>query len=143
MSTGITLAVMPKPKPDQVIRHEIALSRPLQETLDGLVGSAQFKNIATPTVDLMKDVSGMAVFLSLVAALGLTGVGFTLLLSGQEETAEEIIQLFLSQSKVARANKGAQAIGDAASSITNTTIGGVSTLGDEVSNFLDTILSRN
>jgi len=134
---------MPKPKPDQVIRHEIALSRPLQETLDGLVGSAQFKNIATPTVDLMKDVSGMAVFLSLVAALGLTGVGFTLLLSGQEETAEEIIQLFLSQSKVARANKGAQAIGDAASSITNTTIGGVSTLGDEVSNFLDTILSRN
>mgnify|MGYP003134708152 FL=1 len=105
---------MPKPKPDQVIRHEIVLSRPLQETIDGLVGSAQFRNIATPTVDLMKDVSGMAVFLSLVAALGLTGIGFNLILSGQEETAEEVIQLFLNQSKVARAGRGAEALGSAA-----------------------------
>jgi hypothetical protein len=28
---------MPKPKPDRVIRHEIALSRPLQESIDSLV----------------------------------------------------------------------------------------------------------
>jgi hypothetical protein len=82
---------MPKPKPDQVIRHEIVLSRPLQDTVDGLVGSMQFSNIATPAVDLMKDVSGMAVFLSLVASLGLTGVGFTLILTGQEDTAESVI----------------------------------------------------
>ncbi len=126
---------MPKPKPDQVIRHEIVLSRPLQETVDGLVGSTQFRNIATPTVDLMKDVSGMAVLLSLVAALGLTGIGFTLILSGQEETAEEVIQLFLNQSKVARAGRGAEALGSAAGSL-------ASGIDSGISDFLDTILSR-
>ena len=129
------MAVMPKPKPDQVIRHEIVLSRPLQETVDGLVGSAQFRNIATPTVDLMKDVSGMAVFLSLVAALGLTGIGFNLILSGQEETAEEVIQLFLNQSKVARAGRGAEALGSAAGSL-------ASGIDSGISDFLDSILSR-
>jgi hypothetical protein len=126
---------MPKPKPDQVIRHEIVLSRPLQETVDGLVGSAQFRNIATPTIDLMKDVSGMAVFLSLVAALGLTGIGFNLILSGQEETAEEVIQLFLNQSKIARAGKGAEALGSAAGSL-------ASGIDSGISDFLDSILSR-
>ena len=135
MSTSVTMAVMPKPKPDQVIRHEIVLSRPLQETIDGLVGSAQFRNIATPTVDLMKDVSGMAVFLSLVAALGLTGIGFNLILSGQEETAEEVIQLFLNQSKVARAGRGAEALGSAAGSL-------ASGIDSGISDFLDSILSR-
>ena len=135
MSSSDSLAMMPKPKPDQVIRHEIVLSRPLQETIDGLVGSAQFRNIATPTVDLMKDVSGMAVFLSLVAALGLTGIGFNLILSGQEETAEEVIQLFLNQSKVARAAKGAEALGSAAGSL-------ASGIDSGISDFLDSILSR-
>ncbi len=135
MSSSVTMAVMPKPKPDQVIRHEIVLSRPLQETIDGLVGSAQFRNIATPTVDLMKDVSGMAVFLSLVAALGLTGIGFNLILSGQEETAEEVIQLFLNQSKVARAGRGAEALGSAAGSL-------ASGIDSGISDFLDSILSR-
>ena len=130
------MAVMPKPKPDQVIRHEIVLSRPLQETVDGLVGSAQFRNIATPTIDLMKDVSGMAVFLSLVAALGLTGIGFNLILSGQEETAEEVIQLFLNQSKVARAGKGVEALGSAAGSL-------ASGIDSGISDFLDSILQRN
>ena len=127
---------MPKPKPDQVIRHEIVLSRPLQETVDGLVGSAQFRNIATPTVDLMKDVSGMAVFLSLVAALGLTGVGFNLVLSGQEETAEEVIKLFLNQSKLARVGRGVETLGSAAGSV-------ASGIDSAISDFLDSILSRN
>ena len=127
---------MPKPKPDQVIRHEIVLSRPLQETVDGLVGSAQFRNIATPTVDLMKDVSGMAVFLSLVAALGFTGVGFNLVLSGQEETAEEVIQLFLNQSKLARVGRGVETLGSAAGSV-------ASGIDSGISDFLDSILSRN
>ena len=127
---------MPKPKPDQVIRHEIVLSRPLQETVDGLVGSAQFRNIATPTVDLMKDVSGMAVFLSLPGALGLADVGFNLVLSGQEETAEEVIQVFLNQSKIARAGRGVETLGSAAGSV-------ASGIDSGISDFLNSILSRN
>ena len=136
MCASPTVRLMPKPKPDQVIRHEIVLSRPLQETVDGLVGSAQFRNIATPTVDLMKDVSGMAVFLSLVAALGLTGVGFNLVLSGQEETAEEVIKLFLNQSKLARVGRGVETLGSAAGSV-------ASGIDSGISDFLDSILSRN
>ena len=136
MSSSYSLAVMPKPKPDQVIRHEIVLSRPLQETVDGLVGSAQFRNIATPTVDLMKDVSGMAVFLSLPGALGLAGVGFNLVLSGQEETAEEVIQVFLNQSKIARAGRGVETLGSAAGSV-------ASGIDSGISDFLNSILSRN
>ena len=123
---------MPKPKPDQVIRHEIVLSRPLQDTVDGLVGSMQFSNIATPAVDLMKDVSGMAVFLSLVASLGLTGVGFTLILTGQEDTAESVINAFLMQSKTARTAKGLTAIGD-------TTTSAIEALLSNFGNFKDTI----
>ena len=54
---------MPKPKPDQVIRHEIVLSRPLQETVDSLTATAQFKNVADPVVRLLNDVTGFATFL--------------------------------------------------------------------------------
>tara|TARA_R100001086_G_scaffold215455_1_gene131604 strand:- start:3606 stop:3986 length:381 start_codon:yes stop_codon:yes gene_type:complete len=126
---------MPKPKPDQVIRHEIVLSRPLQDTVDGLVGSAQFRNIATPTVDLMKDVSGMAVFLSLVAAVGFTGVAFNLVLSGQEETAEEVVKIFLDQSKVARAAKGVERVGQVAGST-------ITSIDEGIENFLNALLNR-
>jgi len=67
---------MPKPKPDQVIRHEIVLSRPLQDTVDGLTATTQFKNVADPVVALLNDVTGFATFLGLLASLGLTGIIF-------------------------------------------------------------------
>lgn len=76
---------MPKPKPDQIIRHEIALSRPLQESLDGYVASAQFRNIADPAVKLMNDVTGTLTFLGLIASLGLTGVVFAYVYGGQTD----------------------------------------------------------
>jgi len=80
---------LPKPKPDQVIRHEIVLSRPLQDTVDGFVGSQQFKNFAEPTVRLLNDVTGFATFLGIVSALGITGVIFEYVY-GEERTALEI-----------------------------------------------------
>ena len=95
------MAIMPKPKPDQVIRHEIVLSRPLQDTVDGLVGSKQFNNIADPVVALMSDVSGMAVFLTVIAALGLTGPAFNLVLQAGSDI-DQVIGEFIRQSETAK-----------------------------------------
>ena len=50
---------MPKPKPDQVIRHEIVLGRSERELIsDGLL-AYQVNRISTPLVALLSDVSAM------------------------------------------------------------------------------------
>lgn len=100
---------MPKPKPDKVIRHEIILGRSEKEMLDGWIGSMQFKNIATPAVDLMNDVTGTITFLSLIAALGLTGASFTFLVS-EELSVQGLIDSFVSQRDQAIAATGLGAI---------------------------------
>ncbi len=54
---------MPKPKPDQVIRHEIVLGRSERELIsDGLV-AYQVNRISTPLVALLSDVSAMSIIL--------------------------------------------------------------------------------
>ena len=97
--------MMPQPKPDQVIRHEIVLGRSEREMIDGWIGSMQFKNIATPAVNLMNDVTGTLTFLSLIAALGLTGVSFTFLVS-DELSVQGLIDAFVDQRDQAKAQSG-------------------------------------
>ena len=54
---------MPKPKPDQVIRHEIVLGRSERELIsDGLL-AYQVNKISTPLVALLSDVSAMSLIL--------------------------------------------------------------------------------
>ena len=54
---------MPKPKPDQVIRHEIVLGRSERELIsDGLL-AYQVNRISTPLVALISDVSAMSLIL--------------------------------------------------------------------------------
>jgi len=69
---------MGKPKPDKTISYRIELQDKERELLSQLAFGYTFKNIATPIVDLMKDVSGMIVFASLLTYIGikvdLTGV---------------------------------------------------------------------
>ena len=111
---------MPKPKPDQIIRHEIALSRPMQEAFDQYVVAHSFTSFATPSVDLMKDVSGMAVFLSLIAYFGYK---FDLLFTG--DTMSDLIKEFRQQRDAVLDKK----IGD-------------ETLGDRLDDFLDFVQGR-
>ena len=120
MCPGVTVRLMPKPKPDQIIRHEIALSRPMQEAFDQYVVAHSFTSFATPSVDLMKDVSGMAVFLSLIAYFGYK---FDLLFTG--DTMSDLIKEFRQQRDAVLDKK----IGD-------------DTLGNRLDDFLDVILSR-
>ena len=58
---------MPKPKPDQVIRHEIVLGRSERELIsDGLL-AYQVNRISTPLVALLSDASAMGLILGGIA----------------------------------------------------------------------------
>ena len=58
---------MPKPKPDQVIRHEVVLGRAERELVkDGLL-AYQINKISTPLVALLSDVSAMGLILGGIA----------------------------------------------------------------------------
>ena len=58
---------MSKRKPDQVIRHEFALSRPTQDLLDTYVTSYSVANISSGLADLLKSPLGIGLsLLSLV-----------------------------------------------------------------------------
>ena len=96
---------MPKPKPDQVVRHEVVLSRPLQETVDSLVSTVNFRNVADPTVRLLNDVTGMATFLGILASLGLTGIAFQYVADDNETSVINTINNWLLQRSIAIATK--------------------------------------
>ncbi len=60
---------MPKPKPDQVIRYEFVLGSVERQALKDIRTAYAFNKIATPAVDMLKDVTGVAVLLSLVSII--------------------------------------------------------------------------
>ena len=58
---------MPKPKPDQVVRHEIVFGRAERELIsDGLL-AYQINKISTPLVALLSDASAMGLILGGIA----------------------------------------------------------------------------
>ena len=128
---------MPKPKPDQVIRHEIVLSRPLQDTVDGLVGSKQFNNIATPIITAVNDNTTLILLLATIATLGLTGVAFAYLPPKLDE-AIDIYNDFQNQRQMAM--QTAKAIGNTVETGAYATIPGVSLAsGQAINDFLDSL----
>ena len=58
---------MPKPKPDQVIRHEIILGRVERDLVETATMAYTVNRVATPLVALLSDISAMTIILSLVA----------------------------------------------------------------------------
>lgn len=58
---------MPKPKPDQVIRHEIVLGRVERELLETANAAYTFNKVSNPLVALISDVSAVTLILSLIA----------------------------------------------------------------------------
>jgi hypothetical protein len=51
----------------RVVEHRITLGTKERQMVDRIVGSYQFNRVATPTVALMSNVTGMAVFAGIVA----------------------------------------------------------------------------
>ena len=72
-------ALMAKRPPDKVIEYRISLQDYEREMFSSAIGAYQMNRIMTPIVTLMNDVTGMIVFLTILAAVGVTGVTFTFL----------------------------------------------------------------
>ena len=52
--------------------HRIELGQYERDALNGLLGTMEFRNVATPTVDLLSDTTAMALVLSALELLGFT-----------------------------------------------------------------------
>jgi len=64
---------MPKPKPDQVIRHELVLGRSERELLDTLVtANAATKVIVQPLVSLLSEPQALIAIFAILEGLGIT-----------------------------------------------------------------------
>jgi len=85
---------MPKPKPDQVIRHEIVLGRSERELIsDGLL-AYQVNRISTPLVALLSDASAMGLLFGAIA----TYYGFKFdIIPGAYSTTLEMYNDFMIQ----------------------------------------------
>jgi len=101
---------MGKPKPDKTISYRIELQDKERELLSQLAFGYTFKNIATPIVDLMKDVSGMIVFASLLTYIGikvdLTGVTSNSTMATIVGRIDDAISLTRQQDNLASVPKG-------------------------------------
>lgn len=62
---------MAKEKPDRVVVHRIELQQFERNLIEQAATAYSINKILTPAVDLMKDVSGMIVFASLLTYIGI------------------------------------------------------------------------
>ncbi|NIP28053.1 MAG: hypothetical protein GWO38_30640 [Phycisphaerae bacterium] len=64
---------MPKPKPDEVIRHEIVLGRSERELLDTLVtANAATKVVVQPLVSMLSEPQALIALFAILEGLGIT-----------------------------------------------------------------------
>lgn len=72
---------MPRPKPDQIIRHQIVFGEADRKILDRAIDSYTISQLSRNAVTLMNDVTGTITFLTLLASTGVLGVSFVFLVS--------------------------------------------------------------
>jgi len=60
---------MAKNKPKETIEYVVRLQDKERQLLSQIIDTKSFSNVATPVVDLLKDVTGMATFMSIVFLL--------------------------------------------------------------------------
>ena len=63
---------MPKPKPDEVIRHELVLGRSERDLLSGVATAFEINRVLEPAVEILKDASALLAIAGLLEALGYT-----------------------------------------------------------------------
>ena len=62
---------MAKPKPTEVIRHEIVMGRSEKEILDTIATGLTFRNVAQPIVALLSDVTALLALTGILEVLGI------------------------------------------------------------------------
>ncbi|HIA00711.1 MAG TPA: hypothetical protein EYN66_02160 [Myxococcales bacterium] len=96
---------MSKNKPKETIEYVIRLQDKERQMIESAIGAYQINRIATPLVDLLNDVTGMATVLSLLALVGVTGVSFAFVVSDDLSVAN-LVDAFVSQRDQAAINLG-------------------------------------
>ena len=96
---------MSKNKPKETIEYVIRLQDKERQLLDDAIGAYRINRIATPLVDLLNDVTGMATVLSILAAVGITGVSFAFIASDDLSVAG-LVDAFLTQRQQSALNLG-------------------------------------
>jgi len=100
---------MSKRKPDKTIVHRIELQEKERELLSHIVyleGTTKaFNNVAEPIVKLLNDVTGMITVMSILAASGITGVGF-IFLASEDLSIGTVVDQFLNQRQQAAVAQG-------------------------------------
>ncbi len=97
---------MSKNKPSTTIEYVIRLQDKERQMVESAIGAYQVNRVLTPIVTLMNDISGMAVFLTVAASLGLTGVVFLFTATGSEEDMHVLLTDFFIQRDQAAAAAG-------------------------------------
>ena len=92
-------------KPKETIEYVIRLQDKERQMVESAIGAYQVNRIATPLVDLLNDVTGMATVLSLLALVGITGVSFAFVVSDDLSVAG-LVDAFVSQRDQAAINLG-------------------------------------
>jgi len=103
---------------NKVVEHRITFGTKEREQIDQLTNSLEvqnyskaFENLATPMVNLMNDVTGMIVFLTILAALGVTGATFTFLYAASRaDDVAAVMDAFLTQREQAVILAGGEVI---------------------------------
>ena len=93
------MVCIPKPKPDQVIRHEIVFGRSERELIEGALVAYQVNKVATPLVALISDVSAMTFIFSIIGGY----LGIKYVVSPGLNEVGEIYDDFRNQLDAARA----------------------------------------
>tara|TARA_Y100001938_G_scaffold97801_1_gene133924 strand:+ start:427 stop:837 length:411 start_codon:yes stop_codon:yes gene_type:complete len=94
---------MPKPKPTEVIRHEIVLGRSERDLLEGALMAYGFNRVATPIVAGLSDISFTVTVAGILAAIGIiTSDEFEQLVSTIESEGPEMAAAALGRIASAR-----------------------------------------
>lgn len=83
---------MPKPKPDQVIRHEIVLGKSERELVDTAVTAFAAKSVMSPLVDLLSDNTALIALFTLLEAAGVIDLIPNEILQGIKDGVYESIE---------------------------------------------------
>lgn len=83
---------MPKPKPDQVVRHEIVLGRSEREMLDTAITAYTTNRVMTPFVSLLSDNTALLALFTILEASGVIDVIPNEILQGIKDGAYDTIQ---------------------------------------------------
>jgi len=103
---------MPRPKPDQIIRHQIVFGEADRKILEGFKDSYLLSNLSANFVKLINDVTGTATFLALLATSGILGVTFVFTASSfaLAQGGTSIFDEFYTQYKGERDKAGADKV---------------------------------